>query len=522
MEKSASLSVVNVGGVSDIKNGDRPISKFKTRESKELMVAFAGPVGSGLSDVLDFCRQILEDAGYDVVHVKVSEFIERAIANEVVVLDRTYKDTEAGRIEKLQDGGNELRKLHECADLLAEYAIRKIAAYREEKTPSDSRDAFVTKRTAYLIDQLKNPAEVELFRAVYGNIFFLVGVLSTKGKREHRLKEKNISPEEISRLIERDRSEPNKYGQRLDKTLELADFFVRNDNHNIEAVKGALSRFVNLMHGGNGIAPTVHEYGMYLAFSAGLRSVCLSRQVGAAILDANGNVLATGRNDVPKFGGGLYGPEDGDNDARCVKYERRQCYNDFHKNLLKDEIKKILSEASVKIDCDDLIAKIYNSTRIKDLIEFSRAIHAEMDAIVSLARTSSMSTLGATLYVTTYPCHNCARHVVAAGISQVYFIEPYEKSLAVELHEDSISTDPVSGRGGERSKVEFIHFEGVAPRQYLELFKQHGERKVNGLAIFEKVRDASKSVPEYLDGYHDFELKVVQHLEGIENCKDMK
>jgi deoxycytidylate deaminase len=42
---------------------------------------------------------------------------------------------------------------------------------------------------------------------------------------------------------------------------------------------------------------------MFYARSAANNSSCLSRQVGASITDKNGNLISTGWNDVPKFGG---------------------------------------------------------------------------------------------------------------------------------------------------------------------------------------------------------------------------
>jgi deoxycytidylate deaminase len=41
---------------------------------------------------------------------------------------------------------------------------------------------------------------------------------------------------------------------------------------------------------------------MFMAFSSALRSADLSRQVGAVIAK-NGDLIASGANDVPKFGG---------------------------------------------------------------------------------------------------------------------------------------------------------------------------------------------------------------------------
>ena len=49
--------------------------------------------------------------------------------------------------------------------------------------------------------------------------------------------------------------------------------------------------------------------------------------------------------------------------------------------------------------------------------EDCRAIHSEIDAICQ----SRESLQGASIYITRYPCEACARAIVAAGISNVYF-----------------------------------------------------------------------------------------------------
>ncbi len=97
-------------------------------------------------------------------------------------------------------------------------------------------------------------------------------------------------------------------------------------------------------------------------------------------------------------------------------------------------------------------------------------VHAEMEALLSLAR-SNVSAVGATLYATTFPCHNCAKHIVAAGILKVIFIEPYPKSKAAELHSDSISL----GFSTDDGTVHFEPFVGVGPRRFFDLFSmRHG------------------------------------------------
>ena len=62
----------------------------------------------------------------------------------------------------------------------------------------------------------------------------------------------------------------------------------------------------------------------------------------------------------------------------------------------------------------------------------SDVIHAEIDAI-NHAYTAGFETNGATLYVTRQPCINCARAIVEAGITHVYYRDSDDKSDGLEL-----------------------------------------------------------------------------------------
>jgi hypothetical protein len=88
-----------------------------------------------------------------------------------------------------------------------------------------------------------------------------------------------------------------------------------------------------------------------------------------------------------------------------------------------------------------------------------------MEALLSCAR-NNVSTRQAHLFSTTFPCHNCAKHIIAAGITRVVFIEPYQKSKAVEFHTDSISV----GFEPAESTVHFEPFVGIGPRRFFDLF----------------------------------------------------
>lgn len=256
---------------------------------------------------------------------------------------------------------------------------------------------------------------------------------------------------------------------------------------------------------------------MHAAWVASLRSACLSRQVGASIMDAHGEILAVGRNDPPAFDGGLYGDGDDDDterDFRCYRWSgeidtRPHCRNDITKQMIYGQVldalrgRSLLAPGCTSKHIEDALA----STRIRDLIEFSRAVHAEMDALLSLTRRSGPSPVGGTLYCTTHPCHSCARHIVAAGIHEVVYIEPYDKSMAVELHSDALCDDP-----SQPHKVVCRLFAGVAPRRFARLFEKRSDLKVDG---YYRAPDplASHADPVLKKGFIDLEKKVADEVD---------
>lgn len=485
---------------------------LQERQSSELVIAFCGPLGCGIKEIIPIITTALEAQGYHVEHIRISDLISKSINETPNLAPLSSYLPPAGsskyiRYTKLQDTGDQFRKAV-SNNVLAQLAIEDIGARRIEQHDGDEPSP-AEKRTAYIVDQLKHPDEALLLRKVYGSIFYMAGVLSKESERILRLeREELIERPDANILIERDKQEDFTHGQKLEKTLQAADYFIKNDGGNTAAIEASLIRFINLIHGKNGITPTKNESGIYAAFSASLQSACLSRQVGAAICTKEGQLLSTGKNDVPASGGGLYTEDHGPNDHRCV-HKGAKCYNDEYKNRLQREIEQILQKNdSIKSaeTASELANKIAKNTQINSLIEYSRAIHAEMDAVVTLARNPSCSTQGTILYSTTYPCHNCARHIIAAGISKVIYIEPYEKSLAEKLHDDAITSH------SEENKVSFEPFEGVAPRRYQVFFQSTSPRKVNGKALQIKTRETKNVDEEYIDSYTDKEKGVVSHL----------
>jgi deoxycytidylate deaminase len=318
----------------------------------------------------------------------------------------------------------------------------------------------------------------------------VVSIYSDKDKRieslTNRIAFDNVEPRpdashraKARALVDRDELEegdPN--GQRLQETFAVADLFINMDDP--EQAELLIDRFLEGLFGANFVSPTKQEYGMYLARNTALRSLDLSRQVGAAIMTAEGETITLGCNEVPKPNGGTYWTGD-PGDARDYKKGfdtneqiKRSLLSNFTRQLaeigyLKPEIRK--EDVNAIILQETSKGGRLRNVHLMDLLEFGRIIHAEMSALCDAARLGK-AVKGAILYCTTFPCHICAKHIIAAGLKKVVFIEPYPKSYAEQLHSDAV----VVGRSDDPSKVIFEPFIGIAPYRYRDIFER-GRRK---------------------------------------------
>lgn len=196
----------------------------------------------------------------------------------------------------------------------------------------------------------------------------------------------------------------------------------------------------------------------------------LSRQVGAAIFSSSGEIISMGSNEVPKGEGGTYWSDEEYDDR---DYVRKIDLNDKRKIEILREIIGVLG-----VDLDSALKmKAVRDSQFMDALEYGRIIHAEMSALSDAARLGCAVKDGI-LYCTTFPCHMCAKHIVAAGIEKVVFLEPYPKSLVLDLHSDSVIVEGNDrGRFAPYPAVKFEHFYGISPRRYRQLFERLDKRK---------------------------------------------
>lgn len=494
------------------KQGD--ITLFKSRETlesthtSELVIALCGPIGSPMHEVAEEIKEILlTDFLYEKCTVlRLSKLIEEH-AKEAAPLSGF------ARVDKLISLGNVLRKEH-GASVLAELAINHIRLEREKHKESEGSERHIPKRICHIIDSIKNQEELELLRTVYRDMLYVVGVYSPLERREANLKKRGMEPSEIYKLIDRDSGEESEHGQTVRNTFPQADFFLRADAHTDTQVKARVERFIHLILGTKIITPTYSETAMYAAASAAGNSACLSRQVGAAVTDQTGELLAVGWNDVPKAGGGLYvfDPAKDPNqeaDRRCWNLGGGKCFNDEEKSILVESLLDALKDVVPADKVDVAKEKLGKNNKVRALIEFSRSIHAEMHAILNASRQAGSKIVGGHLFVTTFPCHSCARHIVAAGISEVHYIEPYRKSLATKLHDDAIS----ESENAPSPMVKLLPYDGVAPAKYLSLFRMKPDsRKKDGIMIRIAPKDAKPRLEKSLEALPTLEAIVVKGL----------
>lgn len=483
--------------------------QIKSSHTNELVIALCGPIGSPLHKVAAAFETCLRrDFGYDPCNaIRLSKLIEQHEGE-------APKGNAYERTKSLIQKGDTLRQ--RCgAGVLAELAVSEIALERQKHKDSIKSAAFASRRVCHIIDSIKNQEELELLRLVYRDMVYFVGVYSPQPARVKVLEHNGMNLSQIYDLIDQDSGEEFAHGQTVRDTFPQADCFLRIDTDTDSQINSRVERFLHLILGTRVVTPTAAETAMYFAASAAGNSACLSRQVGAALTDSAGSVIAVGWNDVPKAGGNLYMADPvndphSDKDRRCWNMDGGVCFNDDEKSqistLVVNELvkQKLLAEESKEV----ALKIIAGNSKLKNLIEFSRSVHAEMHAIINAGGLSGRGISEGKMYVTTYPCHACARHIVAAGINEVFYIEPYRKSLATKLHSDSITEDE-----SEKLKVRILPYDGIAPTRYLRLFRLPADsRKMNGKMIKIDTKNSEPRFSKTLEALPTLEALVVKGL----------
>lgn len=503
-------------------------------DGPELFFGLVSPVGANLELASKVLAEELDRANYSSYQIRISELIRNIKPYDSLVLS-----PEDDRINAHMDAGTSIRETTKRGDIFSLLSVLAVREHRErehERLGNSPQPTNPIRRHAYIFRSLKHPKEVSALRDIYGSLFFLISAYLPRSKRVDRL----------SRIIAASRNDPNhdkyraraeflvnkdeeeeekKLGQDVTHAFPMADLFV--DTSNELVVREQISRFIEILFGYQFSTPQKDEMGMYLARSVALRSADLSRQVGAVIFNEKGDLISAGCNEVPSGLGGLGWPGDADDRDFVHGFDSSVKY----KHQILGEI--IERFKSTKLFNDDIMLKTPDDTlrwllygdgkgvlggaQILDLLEFGRPVHAEMSAITGAARLG-LSIAGSTIYTTTFPCHMCARHIIAAGITRVVYIEPYPKSRVADLYENVTAIDQDCWTDGA---VNFQPFVGIAPHRFQEMFAMAKRKDDSGKKVEWSIKRSNPRTKKFELSYIAMEQKVVDFIPELIKRHDM-
>lgn len=469
-----------------LKNSDKTTSeRVKATHTSELVIGICSQIGSKKGLVIEALKKELKLYGYDFMDLKLSKHIDESDAPKFKYEYSSDKTSGYNRIVSRIEKGNHLREVY-GKDYLVNFSVSQIANSKKEIFKIKGEEDFSnisSQRKCYIVDSIKHKEELNTLRDIYGDAFYLISVFTPRSERIENISIPDITENEAKEIIDIDEyQEFKESGQQVREVYVDADFFIKVDSKNEDDIKSKIERFTNIIFENELVTPTIEERAMYEAKSASVNSACLSRQVGASIICKDDELLSVGWNDVPKYGGNLYTHESKE-DNRC--FTKGLCFNDKNKEIIRDviiddfknKIGSVIIDDSDKKKIIKVLDKVLLSSSIKTLIEFSRSVHAEMHAILNAGSLNGSKLKGSTLFCTTYPCHNCVRHIIAAGITKLYYIEPYIKSKGIDLHSDAITDDTIITKDLNQEKVQILMFEGISPKKYLSFFNKNRSRK---------------------------------------------
>jgi len=414
----------------------KPRKKQKQKEKVKLarpnlVIGLTGPFGSGCDEM----RKVLESLEFHAF--MISDDIREELRSTNKLIEKGEPDWR----KVLQDHGNKRRKEERG------YWVNRMV---ERITAANIGDDKV------VIDGFRNFREVQEIRKIYPH-FFLVAICAEKNERWQRVKDDYGGRyNEFERDDRRDRSEDFDWGQSVQKCVDDADyvyynnenFFVYpqgNEEPNSDKIRRMLQKqaegFVPLMQGVDGCrGPNPEEVQMAAAYAQSNSSTCLKRHVGAVITikqDGKEFPISMGFNENPP---GV--PTCFDLQVCCKDEDMTAKLKARGKGINCPSCKEHHEDLSEPWICkcgENLKEYLYPNRNM----ELCTAVHAEERAILSLGGRSAK---GGRLYATTFPCFQCARLILDAGIDEVVYVEAYPmKETAEFLQKNGVKVKPFTG-----------------------------------------------------------------------------
>lgn len=407
----------------------------RSSEIQPLVLALTGPVGSGVSTV----SHLLADTGFHRLSLAApikEEFQRQEGAEGILTFNQRALPNWR---QKLQDIGDKFRQIDGA------YWVTKAL---EGTLPADKD---------LVIDGIRNLEEIHALRSRYSNCYVLATVASREtrwGRVKDDIYDKDYKAFERDDQRDAEGDLPN--GQQVEKCVQEADYVLWNEvdlrpsDIRSKQLLARLGPELLLMRGTTSRYPTPAETYITSAYATAHSSRCLKRYVGAVIVSDRGIPLSLGYNENPVG-------------MKPCESEYKYCFKDANMHARLEAMKNVhcpdcgedhdvLHDSWRCVKCgDNLKLRFFPSRNM----ELCTAIHAEERAIRSLGDRSAD---GATMYVTTFPCFQCSRYIVDAGIARIVYVEAYPiKEAKAFLENNDVVVEP---------------FEGFKARAFNRIFKQ--------------------------------------------------
>lgn len=330
-------------------------------------------------------------------------------------------------------------------------------------------------RAYVVIDAIRNPYEAKFFKDRYA-AFHLVSINAPDEHRTRYLQKLHkFSPEQIKKIDDEESGKGDSEYKHLTnpnvkKCIEISDihlFNPKNEYDNNNVLKAQIAWYIALMQHPGLISPTSMERVMQVAYTVKLNSGCISRQVGAVVTDSDNSIKSVGWNDVAQgqVPCAMRSIDGLINDFHAETYSHYERNNEKFREKARefyDIFKPVIQQSSSfkGRNISYCFKDIHNSIDNKSNQVHTRALHAEENAFLQLAKYGGIGIVGGKLYTTASPCELCAKKAYQLGISEVVFIDPYP----------GITQDHIINIGTMPPKL--IQFRGAIGKAYHRLYEQ--------------------------------------------------
>lgn len=432
--------------------------------------------------------KVLNDSEYSKENIEEKIKIKRRIIDKVLnylAKDKSeefikiYEVFNAKIIEKREKNILSIQQMQMIGDLVREqidifqlpsYTNLLIKAFRQI-SKKENKSCYVA------IDSLKNPFEILYFKERY-SAYYTFSIHAKDETIYERFLEKDLSNIKLIHKKELNENEKGKQGGSLDSSkdfnsqnviecIQRSDIYIDNNKDKKDTLYKQIFRYLSLIIHPGLITPSKDEMIMQLALNAKFNSGCISRQVGAVVLNKFDSVKSIGWNEVPEgqMPCLLRSHSELLNNSPSLiysKYEKEKVRNEdnFKYIFTKENPNNQYVESNKKGLNDSFCFKsIKNNIDGNKNQVYTRSLHAEENAFLQASKYGNSEIIGGQLFTTASPCFLCAKKAYQLGMKRIVYIEAYP----------DISNEQVFDIG--TNEIEMVHFRGAIGLAYQKLYE---------------------------------------------------